>query len=221
VSVRHPPQSRQISDLQLAILGVEPLCIAVRPQFPAKTLAELTALVKANPNKFNYVDSAPSVQLALEMYKMQAGNLQIVGVPYRGFAPALQDMISGNVQVMPAIFGSVTSYHEQGVLRILAVFSEERLANFPDIPTARESGLHDLVLWTFSLLCTTAGTPKPILDRLFEATSRVISDSRFVETLRSRGIELVANSNPESATQFVREQFDRLVPLIQSFRKKG
>ena len=215
-----PPYDPMRDFAQLAILGIEPLCIAVRPQFPAKTLSELTAMVRANPNKFNYVDSAPSVQLAAEMYKMQAGNLQIVGVPYKGFAPALQDMIAGHVQVMPAIFGSVTSYHQQGVLRILAVFSENRLSTFPEIPTAREEGLQDLVLRTFSLLCTTAGTPKPVLDQLFEATRRVISDDKFVKTLHSRGIEPVIDSNPETATQFVRQQIERLVPLINTFRKK-
>lgn len=215
-----PPYDALRDFAQLSILGVEPLCIVVRPQFPAKTLADLTALIRANPNKFNYVDSAPSVQLAAEMYKMQAGKLQMVGVPYKGFAPALQDMIAGHVQVMPAIFGSVTSYHQQGVLRILAVFSEKRLASFPDIPTAREVGLQDLVLWTFSLLCTTAGTPKPIVDQLFQATQRAISDDRFVETLRSRGIQPVTNSSPDGVTQFVREQVDRLVPLINAFRKK-
>ncbi len=206
---------------QLAILGIEPLCIAVTPQFQAKTLRDLTAMVRANPNKFNYVNSAPSVRLAAEMYKMRAGNLQMVGVPYKGFAPALQDMVAGHVQVMPAIFGSVATYHQQGVLRILAVFSEKRLSTLPEIPTAIEEGIQDLVLWTFSLLCTTAGTPKPILDRLYDATHRAITDDEFVKLLRSRGIEPVADSNPESATRFVREQIERLTPLINSFRDKG
>ena len=216
------PPYDPLKDLaQLAVTGIEATCITVSSNFAAKTLQDLTAMVKANPDKYSYGDTAPSVQLAAELYKLRSGGLDIVGIPYGGFAPALRDLLGGRIHMLPAIVGSVANYHQQGTLRILAVLAEKRLASLPDVPTAIEAGLPDLVLWTFAILCTTAGTPKPIIDRLYQATHKVLSDREFVKFQQARGIEPVTDSTPESATQFVLDQIARLTPLINSLRRKS
>lgn len=221
VILPNPPYDPVKDFTQLAVTGIETFCITVNSKFPAKTLQELGAMAKANPGKYNYGDTASSAQLSAELYKFHAGRLDIVGVPYKGFAPALKDLLGDNIQVLPALVGSVSNYHRQGSLRILAVLSEKRLASVPDVPTAIEAGLPGLVLWTFGLLCTTAGTPAPIIERLYQATHKVLSDEEFISFQRARGIEPVTDSTPESAAQFVRDQITRLTPLIKSLRRKS
>jgi len=206
---------------QLAVTGIEPLCITVNSKFPARTLQDLAAMAKEKPGKYNYGDTAPSAQLAAELYKMHAGRLDIIGVPYKGFTPALQDLLAGHIQVLPGLVGSVSNYHQQGALRMLAVFAEKRLASLPDVPTAIEAGFPGLVLLTFALLCTSAGTPKPIVDQLYQATHKVLNDQEFVKFQQARGIEPVTDSTPETATQFVLDQIARLTPLINSLRRKS
>jgi len=141
-------------------------------------------------------------------------------VPYRGLAPALQDVLGGRIELLPAVAGAVSKYHQEGIIRVLAVLSDKRVASLPDVPTAIESDMTDLQLWTFSVLCTTAGTPASIVDQLYQATHRVLRDEAFVQFQRSHGIEPVTDSTPATAAQFVMEQIKFLTPLIHATREK-
>ena len=210
----NPPYNPIKDFAQLAVTGMQPLCIAVAPTFPAKTLQELINMAKAAPGKYNYAESSSSVRLAAELFKLRAGNLDIVAVPYRGLAPALQDVLGGRIQVLPAVAGAVSRHHQEGVVRVLAVLSDKRVASMPGVPTAIESGVADLKLWTFNILCTPAGTPAAIVDQLYQAAHKVLSDEAFISFQRSHGIEPVTDSTPELATQFVMEQIKVLTPLI-------
>jgi tripartite-type tricarboxylate transporter receptor subunit TctC len=205
---------------QLAITGVQPFCLSVSAQFPAKTLRDLIDMAKQSPGKLNYADTSSSIHLAAEVFKLRAGNLDIVAVSYRGVAPAMQDILGGRVQVLPSTAGAVWKYHQQGTLRVLAVMSEKRAASLPDVPTASEAGLPDLKLATFNVLCTTAGTPAPIVDKLYQVAHQVLGEKAFLEFQRSIGIEPVTDSTPASATQFVKEQIEVLTPYIIATRPK-
>jgi tripartite-type tricarboxylate transporter receptor subunit TctC len=210
-----------IKDLtQLAITGIQPFCLSVSAQFPAKTLGDLISMAKKSPGTLNYADTSSSIHLAAELFKLRAGNLDIVAVPYRGVAPAMQDVLGGRTQVLPSTAGAVWKYHQQGILRVLAVTSERRATSLPDVPTAIESGVPDLKLATFNVLCTTAGTPASIVDRLYQVTHQVLGEKTFVEFQRSIGIEPVTDSTPASAGQFVKEQIEVLTPLIIATRAK-
>ena len=204
----------------LAITGTQPFCLSVSAKFPAKTLGDLISMAKESPGKLNYAETSTSVRLAAELFKLRAGNLDIVAVPYRGFAPAMQDVLGGRIQLLPSTAGAVWKYHQQGVLRVLAVLSEKRAASLPDVPTAIESGVSDLKLATFNIVCTTAGTPAPIVNRLYQATHQVLREQAFLEFQRSIGIEPVTDSTPESAAQYVKEQIEVLTPLIIATRAK-
>lgn len=205
----------------LAVTGVETLSIIVSASSPVKTLKDLEALAKANPGTLNYGDTAPSAQLAVEMFKSQAGGLNIVGVPYRGFSPSIQDLIAGHIQVMPALVGAALNFHTQGTVRFLAVFSEKRLPSLPEVPTGIEAGYPNLVLWTFTLMCTTAGVPASVIERLHEATQKVLNDAEFIRFQKDRGIEPVLDLSPEAARRFVSEQIARLTPAIIALRRKS
>ena len=217
----NPPYDAMKDFTPLAVTGVETLSIIVAANSPVKTLKDLEALAKASPGKLNYGDTAPSAQLAVEMFKSQAGQLDIVGVPYRGFVPSIQDLIAGHIQVMPALVGAALNFHQQGTVRILAVFSEKRLPSLPDVPTGIEAGYPNLVLWTFSMLCTTGGVPAPVVERLHLATQKVLHDEEFIKFQKDRGIEPVLDSSPERATKFVADQIARLTPTIIALRRKN
>ena len=216
----NPPYNPVKDFTQLAVTGVQPLCLSVRPDFPAKTLGDLVSMAKASPGKLNYAESSSSVRLAAELFKLRAGNLDIVAVPYRGLAPALQDVLGGRIQILPAVAGAVSKYHQEGVIRVLAVLSEKRVASLPNVPTTIESGVADLTLWTFNILCTTAGTPAEVVDRLYQVTNQVLRTEAFVKFQRSHGIEPVTDSTTASAAQFVMEQIKALTPLIVATREK-
>jgi len=205
---------------QLAITGIQPYCFSVAAQFLAKTLGDLIRMAKEAPGKLNYADTSTSIRLAAELLKLRAGNLDIVNVPYRGFAPALQDLLGGRIQLMPSTAGAVWKHHQQGVLRVLAVTSETRAASLPDVPTAIESGVPDLKLATFNVLSTAAATPGPIINRLYQAAHQVLGERAFLEFQRSIGIEPVTDSTPESAAKFIKEQVEVLTPLIIATKAK-
>ena len=135
----NPPYDAVKDFTPLSVTGVETLSIIVAANSPVKTLKDLEILAKAEPGKLNYGDTAPSAQLAVEMFKQQAGKLDIVGVPYRGFAPSIQDLIAGNIQLMPSLVGAALNFHQQGTVRMLGVFSEKRLASVLDVPTGIEA----------------------------------------------------------------------------------
>jgi tripartite-type tricarboxylate transporter receptor subunit TctC len=217
----NPPYDAMKDFTPLSITGIETLSIIVAANSTIKTLKDLESVAKANPGKLNYGDTAPSAQLAVEMFKSQAGQLDIVGVPYRGFTPSIQDLIAGNIQVMPALVGAALNFHQQGVVRFLGVFSENRLASLPEVPTGIESGYPKLVLWTFSMLCTTGGVPTQVIERLHEATQKVLHDPEFIKFQKDRGIEPVLNSSPEAAKKFLVDQIARLTPAIIALRRKS
>ena len=218
--VPNPPYDAVKDFTPLSITGTETWCIIVAANSPLKTLKDVETLARTNPGKLNYGDTAPSAQLAVEMFKQQAGKLEIVGVPYRGFAPAIQDLLAGHIQVMPSLIGAALNFYKQGTVRVLAVFSEKRLPSLPDVPTAIEAGYPNLVLWTFSLLCTTAGVPAPVVQRLHEVTQKVLHDEEFINFQKDRGIEPVLDSSPESAKKFIAEQIKLLTPNIIALRQK-
>src|SRR5437762_13109687 len=124
--------------------------LALNPQLPVRSMAELIAYAKANPGKVNYASSGhgAAAHLAAELFKAEA-KIDIVHVPYKGAAPALQDVIAGHVQMMFATAASVVPHIQSGQVRPLAVATLKRTAVLPDIPTIDELGMRnfDATTW--------------------------------------------------------------------------
>ncbi|HXJ53526.1 MAG TPA: tripartite tricarboxylate transporter substrate binding protein, partial [Burkholderiales bacterium] len=126
----------------VGMLSINPTCIIVNPGVPAHSLKELVSLVKANPGKYSYGSAGPGTitNLTGELLKLQGGRLEMQHVPYKGGAPAMQDLIAGHVPVItPILSSAVLAQHRAGKARILGVNSDKRLKAAPDIPTSIEA----------------------------------------------------------------------------------
>ena len=207
----------------IAIITIAPTSIAVHPSVAAKTLQELVALVKANPGKYSYGSAGQGsiTNLTGELFKRQAGGLDILHVPYKGAGPGLQDLIGGHIPIFtPILSAAPLSYHRAGKLRILAVCAEKRVSSAPDIPTAIEAGVPDLVVNVFNAIFAPANTPRGIIDQLHQATQKAMADPQFQKELREVGAEPVTDSDPEKAARYIQGEVTRWPPIVKAIGLK-
>src|SRR5688572_5385881 len=152
----------------IAVLGTGPISISVHPIVPARTLQELVTAAKARPGYYSYASSgvASINHLAGELFKMKAGHLKILHVPYRGAGPSMQDLMGGQIEMACSSLSAALPHHRNGRVRTLAVLKDGRSVSAPDIPTAIESGVPDAIAYTFNMLLGPAGLPRNVVDRL-------------------------------------------------------
>lgn len=169
-------------------VAVVPSVMYMNPSVPVKTLGEFVAYAKANPGKLSY--SSPSVgttpHLAVERLKQLTG-IELVHVPYRGAPPAMQALITGDVQLYLAGWGVGRAFVESGKAKALAVASEKRLPNVPDVPTASESGVPGYVAENWWGLAAPKGTPQPVIDALHDAVNAALQDPAVTKKLGELG----------------------------------
>lgn len=202
----------------VAMFATEPLAIAVNPSVPATNLRELAALVKANPGKYSYGHSGTGNigHLTGEMFKLQAGNLDLVAVAFKGAGPATADVLAGHVQVLVSGLGSVYQYHQSGKLRVLATGTEKRASFAPDIPTAVESGFPNLVSTATYMMIAPAATPDPTVDILAKAVAQAMSSDVFLAELRKASVEPVTESTPAKSRAFLASEFDKWSKVLKA-----
>lgn len=206
----------------IAVFGIVPTGIAVHP-IVANSLRKLIERVKANPGKYSYGHSGSGgiTNLSGELFKQQAGGLDIVPIPYKGGGPSVRDLIAGQIPIAVVTFSTVLPFYRSGRLRILAVFSDKRSKQAPDIPTAVELGVPGMVAYTFTVFLAPAGTPKPIIDRLSQATRKSMADEAFQKVLERAGVEPVTDSNPEKAAQFVKDEIAKWGAVVKATGTKA
>jgi tripartite-type tricarboxylate transporter receptor subunit TctC len=201
----------------VAIVATTSTSIAVSPALPVHSVKELIAYAKANPGKLSYGSGGVGAitHITPEMFKMREG-LDILHVPYRGVAPAMNDLLAGQVQIIfPNVTSQVVSLHRAGKLRLLAVNAPARLEAAPDIPTAAEEGLPDFISQTFFGVFAPVATPKPILNKLNDATQTAWADKDFQKKLTEAGFEPILGYGPERADQYLKEEFAKWNPIVQ------
>ena len=201
----------------IALITVVPTGVAVHPSMPVRNLKQLIAFARANPGKLSYGSAGTGsiTNLTGELFKKLGGKLQIVHVPYKGAGPGLQDLVAGHIPMYtPTISPAPLNYHKEGRIRMLAVNSEKRLQAAPDIPTAIEAGLPDMIVYSFNAIMAAAGTPRPIVDQLHQTTLKVMADAEFQDFLRKAGAEPVTDSSPEKMTRFIKSEIARWTPII-------
>jgi tripartite-type tricarboxylate transporter receptor subunit TctC len=202
----------------IAGLAISVAAIMVNPSVPAHDLAELVAYARANPGKLSYGSAGAGTMSNLcgELFKKLAGLPDIVQVPYKGASGGYGDLIAGNIPMMTSnITGSILQMHRAGQIRILAVATDHRLSAAPEIPTAAEAGYPDLIAQLFVGLFASAGTPKPIIDRLAGVTQDAVVDKSFQEKLQTAGFEPVANFGPERTAKYLGEEVVRWAPILK------
>jgi tripartite-type tricarboxylate transporter receptor subunit TctC len=205
----------------VGMVSMTPTCIIVNPGVPATSLKELVALVKANPGKYAYGSAGPGTvtNLTGELFKLQAGRLEMQHVPYKGGGPAMQDLIAGHIPVItPILSSAVLAQHRAGRARILGVNSDARLKAAPDIPTSIEGGIPDMRVQVFNGVFAPAATPPQALELLRAATVKMRADPAFLADLERSGAELFAQADEQ---KHVRDEVARWNRVIQDIGFKA
>jgi tripartite-type tricarboxylate transporter receptor subunit TctC len=164
----------------VGMVSVQPLLIAVNPAVPAATLAELVAYAKANPGKLNYGTAGTSIHLAVEFFSGLAG-IKMNHIPYKGSAPAVTDLMGGQIQVLFDPFSSVYPQVASGKVRGLAITTPERSKVAPNIPTVNESGYSGVDISSWQGILVPAGTPKEIVKKINAAMNKVLASNEIAE----------------------------------------
>ncbi len=200
----------------VSMVSINPTCIVVNPSVPAQTLKELVALIKANPGKYAYGSAGQGTitNLSGELFKLQAGKLDLQHIPYKGGGPAMQDLIAGHVPVITPIMSSaVLAQHRAGRARILGVNSDVRLKAAPDLPTSIEAGVPDMRVQVFNAVFAPAGTPREVMDLLKAASLKVRTDPLFLQDLDKAGAESFGHPDPE---KFMIDEVARWTQVIKA-----
>jgi tripartite-type tricarboxylate transporter receptor subunit TctC len=208
----------------IAIFCVSITSIAVHPSVPAKNVQELIAYVKANAGKVSYGSAGAGTMshLSGELFKLKTGMTDMVHVPYKGAGPGLADLVSGHIPIMsPNISGQVLNFHSSGKIRIIAINSKDRLRAAPDIPTAIEQGVPDMVGQLFLGIFAPAATPKAAVDAISAATKKAVDNPEFEKVLIDSGFEPAPYFTAESAKQHMAEEFARWKPVVERLDLKS
>lgn len=189
----------------VSLLVLVPNVLVVNPELPAKNVAELLALLKAEPEKYSYASSGNGTPLHLsgELFKKMAG-LGMQHVPYKGSGPALNDVIGNQVPIMFDNLPSSSGHIKSGTLRALAVTTKERAPSFPDVPTIAET-IPGYETYTWNALFAPAGTPKEAIDRLNAAAKKALADPTVAGKMKDFSATIVASTPEELATHVTAE----------------
>jgi tripartite-type tricarboxylate transporter receptor subunit TctC len=215
----NPPYDPAKDFQAVYIMAISPTSIVVHESVPAKTLKELIDYAKANPTKLSYgsAGAGTMTNLAGELFKQLIGVPSITHIPYKGSAPGVADLAAGHIPMMtPNVGGPLLQFHRAGKIRILAVAAKKRLQGAPDIPTAIEAGLPDMVAANFNGLFAPANVPKAIIDQIANETRAAMADPQVQDQMIKSGFEPVLDSGPEAAQREVLSELARWVPIIKA-----
>jgi tripartite-type tricarboxylate transporter receptor subunit TctC len=200
----------------ITLVASAPSVLVVNPAVPARSVAELTAYARANPGKLNYASNGQgsAAQLAAAMYESMAG-VKMVHVPYKGIAPALTDLLSGEVQLMFGTVVALVPHIQAGKLRALAVTSRSRSALLPEVPTLAESGLPDYEAGSWYGIMAPAGTPRDVVERLHAAIVKALAQPEVAKRLAAEGA-IVIGSTPAAFGAHIKAELARVAAVVRA-----
>jgi tripartite-type tricarboxylate transporter receptor subunit TctC len=190
----------------VAIMTQIPNVLMVRPDFPAKTAQEFIAYAKANPGKINYASQGigTTSHLTAALFERVTGT-KLVHVPYKGTAPALNDLIAGHVDMIFMELASAIKLHQAGRAHILAVATAARIANLPDIPTLNEVGAKGCESYAWNAIAAPPKTPRAIVAKLNTAINEVLQDSELRAHFAKINL-LAMGGSPAEAAAFIKKE---------------
>jgi tripartite-type tricarboxylate transporter receptor subunit TctC len=188
----------------LALVTEVPVLLCVHPSVPAKTVAEFVAYAKQNPGKLNFGSSGTGsfTHLAAEMFKQMAG-IEMTHIAYKGAAPALTDVMSGNIQLMFESVSLALPQVRSGMLRPLGVSSAQRVSDLPDVPTIAESGYPEYFVNVWNGVAVPADLPDDVIRILTDSLDRVMNDSAFRASLQKVGYTALRPRSAAVIAEFV------------------
>jgi tripartite-type tricarboxylate transporter receptor subunit TctC len=202
----------------LGRVGVTPTLLLTHPSLPVTDVKSLIALIKANPNKYNYGSSGLGSILHLcgEEFKAMAGGLDITHVPYKGSAPMDTDLLGGQIVMAFDATPTAMPLAQSGKLHALGAGMLKRLPAMPDLPTLDEQGLKGYECYTWNAILAPAGTPRPIVDKLNAAINKALADPAVSSALEKVGITPTPGSTPETTADFVKAELAKWAPIIKA-----
>ena len=222
-AMANPPYDPVKDFSAVAVFAASSTSVVINAAVPARTLAEFIAYAKANPGKLSYgsAGNGSITNLAGELFKLRAGGLDIVHVPYKGIGQGVSDLIGGQIPMLSAnATAQILDLHRAGKIRILAVNARTRVESAPDIPTAIEAGLPDMVAQTTFGVFAPAGTPRPILERINAVTQDAMAEPQFQGELLRLGFEPVLDVGPDKAAGVFQEELARWTPILKTTSTK-
>jgi tripartite-type tricarboxylate transporter receptor subunit TctC len=199
----------------ITLVATVPEMLVVATNVPAKNMQELVALAKAEPGKLNFASAGVGglPHLAGELFKLTA-KIDIVHVPYRGAAPAINDLLGQQVQMtfldLPVILPQIKA----GNLRPIALGARQRAPQAPDVPTTAEVGMPDILIENWYGMIAPAGTPKDIIDQLNRITTEAMADASVKDKLAVQGLTLVPQ-RPEEFRAFIAAETTKWAKVIK------
>jgi tripartite-type tricarboxylate transporter receptor subunit TctC len=180
--------------------------LAINPGQSARTVSELVASIRQSPGKYSFASTGygSTPHLQGEMFKL-AYNLDLVHVPFNGGGPALQSTVSGHTPLTFAALPPAIPMVKEGLLRALAVVGPERVAALPDVPTMAEAGLPGFKSETILIALAPAGTPRPIVDLLYEQIGKVLREPEVLQKFAVLGFSAIG-STPEQTAQRIQDE---------------
>lgn len=196
-------------------IGVQHLVMAAHPRFEASTVGELLALAKRQPGKITYATpgSGTAMHLAVELLNTVSG-VQLVHVPYKGGAPAQQDVIGGQVPLLLDVHHSAAPFIRSGRLKAIAVLSPQRIGVAPDVPTVAETEPAVSALSTIGVVAP-AGTPRAVVARISADIAATLRKAEVGGKLAEMGVEPVG-STPEAYDALIRSEIAKWAPVVKS-----
>jgi tripartite-type tricarboxylate transporter receptor subunit TctC len=194
-----------------------PHFILVPPSLGVNSIAELIAYAKARPGKMSYpsAGTGTSTHLAGEMFRLQAGNLDIVHIPYKSAGHSMPDLLAGRVQLAFETLPTTAAYVKNGKLKALAVTTSKRLAEFPTVPTTAEAGLPAYRLRTWYGVFAPAGTPSAIVNRLHAEIAHAVQSTDSKAKLVEMGMDDSVTPTPEDFAAMVRSELEYFAKLVK------
>jgi tripartite-type tricarboxylate transporter receptor subunit TctC len=199
----------------ITLAGVTPNLLVANPKVPVSNVAEILAFARANPGKLNYASTGngSSNHLSFELFKAMT-KTSITHIPYKGSAPAVTDLLAGQVDMMFDNTPNVLPHVRAGKLKAIAVSSKTRTPLAPEVPTVDEAGVpgYDVTVW-FGIL-TVAGTPRDIVQRLNAEIVKILTSPEVRERFGKSGVEVVAGT-PEHFSAFLKSEVARWAKVVQ------
>lgn len=200
----------------ISLAAGSPNMLVVNPSVPVNSVKELIALAKSQPGKLTYASTGngTSNHVSAEYFKMLTGT-DILHIPYKGSAPAVTDLIGGQVNMLFDNVPNVIQHVRAGKLKPLAVTSTKRSFQAPDVPTLQEAGVADYEVNVWFGLLATAGTPPDVVARLNAETVRVLNLPEVRERFRTLGVDVIASS-PEQFAQHLKSEIAKWGKVVRA-----
>jgi tripartite-type tricarboxylate transporter receptor subunit TctC len=199
-----------------------PLGAVVNPASGLKSIKDVVARAKAEPGKLNYGSfGIGNLTHLMGVLLSQAADIKMTHVPYRGQTPEITDILGGQIPFGFTTTAGVSDLVESGKLNLISVFDKDRDEQFPKVPTPTEEGYPGVVVVGWAGLLAPAGTPKPIIDKLYAGMAKALAMPDVKDAILKQGSKAVASKGPEDFRNFIKSEMEKFHPVIKAAGLEG